>query len=110
MPKIPISELTLPMLGDGYAGKAIAAGLEVINRDLIERGDDGKPRKLAVNVTFIPSPNGRCEIDVQVKTTCPAFRPPATVAKYDQKAGGFVFNPDASENPDQMTIPDDVTE
>ena len=31
--------------------------------DVLERGSDGKARKLVVTVTFKPGASGRCEID-----------------------------------------------
>lgn len=59
MPKIPISSQTLNALGDGYAGKAIDAALDVLNRDLIDRGADGKARKLTVTYEFKPLASAR---------------------------------------------------
>lgn len=106
MPKVPVSAETLNNLGDGYAGKAIDAALEVINRDLIDRGHDLKPRKLVVTYTFTPAASGNIKINVQTKTTTPAYQPPDTMARYDQHAGGFVFSPDAAGNPDQTTLAD----
>lgn len=110
MPKIPIAGMTLNMLSDGYAGKAIDAGLRQITSDLIDRGHDGQKRTLTIRVTFQPDEKGRCEVDVDVGVKVPGYRPPKTLAKYDQAAGGFVFNPDASENPDQTTIGDHYQE
>lgn len=107
MPKVPISAKTLNALGDGYAGKAIDKALDQINDDLVDRGQDGKVRKLTVTFTFKPSDEGtRVKIDVQTKTTLPAWQPPETQAKYDAQAGGFMFQLEAPANPDQMTLAD----
>lgn len=106
MPKIPLTAETLNKLGDGYAGKAIDAALDVLNRDLTDRGGDGKARTLTVTYTFKPGPEGRCKIDVKTATKVPAYQPPETVAKIDLAAGGLVFNPELAANPDQLTIGD----
>lgn len=106
MPKVPLQGMTLAMLSDGYAGKAIDAGLREIERDLMERGQDGQKRTLTIKVTFDPDEKGRVDIDTQVGVKTPAFRPPKTQAKLDQRAGGLMFNPDCSENPDQTTFAD----
>lgn len=106
MPKVPIQGMSLSMLADGYAGRAIDSGLEQIARDILDRGHDGQKRVLTIKVTFEPADKGRCSIDLDVGVKIPGYRPPTTVAKYDQAAGGLVFNPEASENPDQMTIGD----
>ncbi|AMV29316.1 hypothetical protein VT84_33280 [Gemmata sp. SH-PL17] len=106
MSVIPVSAQSLNALGDGYAGKAIDKCLDAINRDLIDRGHDGNARKLVVTYTFQPDTQGRLKILCKTKTTLPDYSPPETVAKYDQRAGGYVFNADNSENPDQMTLND----
>jgi hypothetical protein len=107
MARVPVSAKTLNALGDGYAGKAIDKALDEINRDLCDRGQDGKVRKLTLTFTFKPSDEGsRVAIDVQSKTTLPPWVPPETHAKYDAAAGGFMFQPEAAGNPDQMTLAD----
>lgn len=106
MPKIPLTAETLNQLGDGYAGKAIDAALDVLNKDIADRGDDGKARTLTVTYTFTPSPEGRCKVAVKTVTKVPAYQPPETVAKIDRAAGGLVFNPDVPANPDQATLRD----
>ena len=106
MPKVPLAALSLNLLADGYAGSAIDAGLRRVQEDIIERGHDGLPRTVTIKLAFTPEDKGRCKIEVDVGVKCPGYKPPATVAKYDQQAGGLVFSPDCSENPDQTTIND----
>lgn len=106
MPKVPLQGVSLSQLADGYAGKAIDEGLNEVVSDIDGRGDDGKPRKVVIELTFLPQGKGYVEIDVQVKTKMPAHRPPTTKAKIDQRVGGLVFNPDCRENPSQMTTND----
>lgn len=106
MPKTPLQGISLSQLADGYAGKAIdSALLEVVN-DIDSRGDDGKPRKVLIELTLEPQGKGYVDIDVQVRTKMPAFRPPTTKAKIDNRVGGLVFNSDCRENPSQMTTND----
>jgi len=103
--KVIVQGLTLTQLADGYAGKAIDSALKRITDDIQDRGHDGKPRLLTVKITFTPDPSGRCEIEVDAGVKCPGYKPPKTVAKIDQRAGGLIFNPDCSENPDQAALP-----
>lgn len=103
MPKLPITADTLMHLGDGYAKKAVQKALD----DLVDRGHDGKPRKLVITYTFKPSDEGtRLKANVDVQTKMPAYAPPETAAKFDRAAGGFMFNPDSPGNPDQQTFDD----
>ncbi|VTR92796.1 unnamed protein product [Gemmata massiliana] len=106
MPNALISTQTLNALADGYAGKAIEKCLEAINRDLIDRGHDGQVRKLVVTYTFTPDAQGRLKIAMKAKHTSPDLVPPETMAKYDQRAGGYVFNTECAGNPNQMTLED----
>lgn len=107
MATVPVSAETLNALGDGFARKVVNKALSEINEDLIDRGQDGKVRKLVLTYTFKPSDEGsRVKIDVTAKTTMPAWQPPETTAKYDAKAGGFMFHPEVADNPDQQTFDD----
>lgn len=104
--KVPVGATTLSTLADGYAGRAIDSGLARIQEDIVKRGHDGQKRTLTIKLTFTPDDKGRSAIDVDVSVKTPGYKPPKTMAKYDQQAGGLVFNPDCSENPDQLTLPE----
>lgn len=106
MAKVPLDSMTLNMLSDGYAGKVIDQAFAEVTKDIHERGHDGQKRKLIVEITFAPDGLGMVKVDTQAKTKLPAFRPPQTMAKLDQRAGGLVFNTDCAANPDQMTTND----
>lgn len=106
MAKIPFQAISLAQLSDGYAGKAIDAALEQIVRDIQDRGEDGIARKVTVCLTLKHVGAGHVEIDTQVTTKVPAYRPPKTTAKLDARAGGLMFNPDCTDNPDQRTFGD----
>lgn len=103
--KLLIQGVNLSQLADGYAGRAIDSGLKRITDDIIDRGADGKARKLNIQISFTPDSSGRCEIEVEVGVKVPGYKPPKTVAKIDDRAGGLSFNPDCSENPDQAALP-----
>lgn len=98
--------INLGQLSDGFAGRVINDALADAAADIKNRGGDGKPRKLVIELTFIPDANGRVEIDTQVSVKAPKYRPPSTMAKINDHAGGFLFSPDCSENPDQLTTND----
>lgn len=106
--KVPVAAVTLATLADGFAGRAIDSGLSRIMDDIVNRGHDGQKRTLTIKINFTPDDKGRSSIDVDVSVKTPGYRPPKTIAKYDQQAGGLVFSPDCAENPDQLTIPETV--
>lgn len=103
--KIPVGAVSLSSLADGYAGRAIDSGLARVMEDINKRGHDGQKRTLTIKLTFTPDDKGRSSIDVDVAVKIPGYKPPKTVAKYDEQAGGLVFSPDCAENPDQVALP-----
>lgn len=103
--KVPVAAVTLSTLADGFAGRAIDSGLSRVMEDITARGHDGQKRTLTIKLTFTPDDKGRSSIDVDVAVKTPGYKPPKTIAKYDQAAGGLVFSPDCAENPDQLTLP-----
>jgi hypothetical protein len=105
--KVPLQGISISQLSDGFAGRAIDKALGEVCRDIDDRGSDGKARKVVITLTLTPErQKGHVEIDTQVQTKMPAFRPPTTKGKLDDRAGALVFNPDCSENPDQLTTND----
>lgn len=101
--KLVLQAVNLAQLSDGYAGKLFdAAMLEVCN-DIDDR-NDGKPRVVTLKLTIKAATEGRVKITPEVTVKKPAMVPPETLARIDMNAGGFVFNPDCTENPDQKTI------
>jgi hypothetical protein len=104
--KTCLQGVNLAQLSDGYTGKAIDKALGEVSRDIDDRGRDGKTRKIIITLTITPEGEDHVEIDTQVQTKMPAFRPPTTKAKLDEKAGGMIFNPDCRDNPSQLTTND----
>lgn len=96
----------LSELSDGYGGKVIDAAIVTVENDMVERGDDGKPRKVTITLTWTPEGNGNTDIGIECKPPLPPLKPPKTSAKYDYAAGGTMFNPDCRNNPDQLTFAD----
>lgn len=104
--KTLLQATTLAQLADGYVGRIVDAELEAIQKDLDDRGADGKPRTLTIKLSLVPEGNGVVDIRANVTKKLPDHRPPKTMAKLDQRSGALVFNPDCAENPDQMTVHD----
>ena len=100
----PITADTLNKLSDGLLGRMIDGELERINHDIINRGHDGQARKLKIEIEFKVK-GDRLVAKPRVKADLPTLEAPPTIAKYDQKAGGFMFSPDDASNPEQEAIP-----
>lgn len=106
MAKTHLQGASFGTLSDGYVGRVMDKSLEAIAKDIDDRGKDGLTRTLTVTVKFIPQNDGRCKITTSVVHKLPAQQPPETIARLDHAGGGFLFNPDLAENPDQSTIND----
>lgn len=106
MPLEVLQATNLAQLSDGYVGKLVDKNINDVLADIVDRGDDGQTRKVTITLTFKPETKGRYEIDTTVKLSLPAHRPPKTIAKVDMAAGGFTFNPDLADNPEQKTFAD----
>lgn len=104
MSKVSLQAVNIAALADGYAGRAIDQAIAEVVKDIGERGDDGKARTVNVKLTFTPDGKRQVEIDVQATHKVPAIRPPRTVARLGKRVGELEFNPDCSDNPDQLTM------
>ncbi len=102
--KVPLSAMTINTLADGYAGRAIDAALARAAEDILKRGDK-KKRVVVIRLEITPSDSGRAKIGVSAEAKLPAYVPSETIATIDVNAGGLMFSPDCSENPDQVAIP-----
>jgi hypothetical protein len=101
--KVLMQAVNLSQLSDGYTGKLMDAALLEVCNDIDDR-HDGKPRKITMTLTIKAAGEGRVKIGTEVTVKKPAMVPPETIARIDMNAGGFTFNPDCTENPDQKTI------
>jgi hypothetical protein len=105
--KVLMQAVNVAQLSDGYVGKLLdKAFLDVCN-DIDDR-PDGKVRKIVLTLSIKSAGEGRVKISPDVNVKMPSMVPPETIAKIDMNAGGFVFNPDVSENPDQSTINEEL--
>lgn len=106
--KVLMQAVNIAQLSDGYTGKLVDAALLDICNDIDDRGDD-KPRVLTLKLTVKNAGKGRVKIASEVTVKKPSMVPPETIARIDMNAGGFTFNPDCTENPDQKTIHEEST-
>lgn len=69
----------IPALSDGLVGRLIDQALKAAAHDLDERGDDGDPRKVTIEVIMEKEPHTtNCTIKADVKVTTPKFKSPKT--------------------------------
>jgi hypothetical protein len=64
--KTLLQATTLAQLADGYVGRIVDAELEAIQKDLDDRGADGKPRTLTIKLSLVPEGNGVVDIRANV--------------------------------------------
>lgn len=104
--QVAITCETLGDLDGGAARAIIDAAFREAVRDLEDRGDDGKPRKVVVTVTFETLDNGHVETRVEAQAKIPQRRTASTIAsiRRDQGAARLLFQTDAPDDPAQRTI------
>jgi len=109
-------QLALDTIGDldgGMARAVIDRNLELALRDCEDRGqDDGKPRKVLIEVEFVKLNDNQVSIDVSCGMKLPAMRPKATIANLEFSAGQprLMFQAMAPEDPSQRTIDERIKE
>lgn len=101
--------LNLASLGDldgGAAGAVINAALDKAIADLDDRGSDGQPRKVMIEVALKELNNKQIDASVQVKTSIPAYRTNSTFADIGRKGDkpAVFFQELNPERPDQPTF------
>lgn len=105
--KLNVSAGTIAQLDRGMAGLLIDHQLGILARDLDQRGEDDKPRKLVIQLEFIKMKNSNLvAVDIDCKTVLPPFRAGGTVAAMhvDKKSASLSFESENPGNPDQSTI------
>jgi hypothetical protein len=97
---------TIGDLADGTARAIIDKAISEAVADLDDRGDDGKPRKIKIEVELKQMDNGLTESAVQACAVVPARRTPSTVAKVKKTRdkAQLTFQDMASDDPNQTTI------
>lgn len=93
--------------GNGSAALVIDHVCKMAMRDIDDRGDDKKPRKIIVTITLEKRDNGEIDAVVEANCTLPRMRTPPTVCKLKRQGDGAValFQEYNAENPDQNTLP-----
>lgn len=93
-------------ISEGYVGAAVDASLRKIYEDITDRGADGLPRSLKLELKFKLVGKDQIEITSTIDAKLPAHKPVRTIAKLNAPAGGFSFSPETAHNPDQKTFAD----
>jgi hypothetical protein len=105
-----LEQLTLDTLGDLDGGMVRA----VINRsirqalmDTEDRGEDEKPRKVVITISFEKISDRQIGTDVTAQVRLPALRPKATIGNIVFKDGepSVLFQTLSPDDPDQQTFP-----
>ncbi len=107
MPKIQLTSDTIGDLDGGLARHIIDHALQAAVSDVEDRGDDGKARKVVVEIEMKKLKNGTVAIVPQVKTSIPAYRGPGTFADVLGKTGRaqLHFQSHNADRPDQAPLP-----
>ena len=101
---------TLGKLSDGTAGAVINAALRAAVRDADDRGGDGKPRKVVIEVILekVGVDGNRIDATVRAKTMLPPYQTDPTVGVFKMDERGnpeMAFSPYDANRPDQPPLP-----
>lgn len=104
---------TLPLLADGALEAAVNSALASVHSDMSNRATLDKPRKVSIVLEFIPNALHANATDLEdvrvgfkVKTTVPDLGP--VQVQMTPKHNGLMFHPDVPENPEQMSIMEQI--
>ena len=105
--KAKLSLDTLRDLADGQAEATINAALKAALRDVEDRGDDKKPRKVVIEIELRKLGEDMVSAAVKAKTTLPPYQTKPTYGglKVEGQTVDMTFNPNSADNPDQKTLP-----
>lgn len=97
---------TLGDLDDGSARLIVNAAIREAIHDLDDRGDDGKPRKVLVELELLKADNGLVVAHVAAQAKMPPRKTAGTIAKVaiQNQQPGLLFQDMAPEDPSQRTI------
>ncbi len=69
----------IPGLSDGLVGRMIDQALKQAAHDLDDRGNDGDPRKVVIEIAMTKEPmTNNCTIQADVKVNTPKYKSPKT--------------------------------
>lgn len=108
MAKLPLTLDTLGEVDQGAARLIVDREIARAIEDLDDRGEDGKPRKVVIQLTLEKQTNGLVEAHVEVQARIPPRRTAATVGLVQKQRGKaqseLVFQQWAPDNPEQNTL------
>lgn len=103
---LPITCDTLGELDYGASRAIIDAAIRDAINDLQDRGEDGKPRKVAITITFGLLDNGLVEAKVEAIAKVPMRKTASTIGEVqrDGRNHRVAFRKYSPEDPAQTTI------
>ncbi len=98
---------TIRDLSNGQAEAVINAALQAALRDVEDRGEDRKPRKVVVEIELKKFNDDVVTATVKAKTTLPPYvtQPTFGELSVDGKSVDMKFNPNNADNHEQQTLP-----
>jgi hypothetical protein len=103
MAKMDLTAENIGELGEGLVGRAIDREIAKVVADIDDRPKSSKSRVVTIKLSFTPSDAG-IEVEGEVTSKIPAYRPPVTNCIADRD-GGLFFSPDAAGNAEQDALP-----
>jgi hypothetical protein len=106
MANLPLSLRTIGELAGGAAELIINHAIEQAVADVDDRGEDGKARKVAIELSLVKRSDGLVEAEVAAQAKLPPRRTASTVSKpvRGQDETKLLFQGFAPDNPDQQTF------
>lgn len=110
MPLHVLQGESLGLLNEGYLGRCLDKTLLEVMNDIDDRGSDGLKRTITLKIIFKPLGEGQVSINTEVTSKVPGYKPPTTIGRLDQNAGGIMFREDSPKDPDQRTLNDELAD
>jgi hypothetical protein len=97
---------TIGDLDDGAAKVSIDQAIASALRDLEERGQDEKPRKVVMTLVLEKTESGLVECHLQVICKAPPVRTGGVIGKIETRRGQaqLLFSPENPSDPDQGSL------
>lgn len=104
-----LKNLTAASIGDldnGAAALAIDREIAAAIADMDDRGEDGKPRVVTIQIAMCMRDNGEADVVVDVSAKLPKLRTFSTTCNLKRSGGGvdLAFQERNSSNPNQPTL------
>ncbi len=98
---------SIAVLADGQGKAVINAAINAAMRDTEDRGEDGKARKVTVEIELKKLGDDNVTATVKAKTTLPPYVTKPTIGRIgmEGRKPRMLFSPASAENPDQPALP-----